>query len=157
MPNILIICTANICRSPIAEILLKDQLAKAGLGREWTVGSAGTWAKDGNQVPRLSKQLMKLIGHDISRHRSRIVTSDLLQSADLVLTMEINHKEALMAEFVDDADKIFVLTEMVGFPQDIRDPYGGDKIDYRDAIEEISGHLNTGFEKIVNLARGSRS
>ena len=98
MPKILIICTANLCRSPMAAALLRRKL-NAEKMVDWQVGSAGTWARDGNPAPEYGRRLMASVGMDISHHRSRVVTKEILNDADLILTMEEGHKEALRAEF----------------------------------------------------------
>ena len=94
MPNILIICTANICRSPVVEVLLHNRLQKLGL-TDWNVSSAGTWAEYGSRPSEFSGQLMAEEGFDISNHRSRIINEALLEESDLVLCMELGHVEAL--------------------------------------------------------------
>jgi protein-tyrosine phosphatase len=96
---------------------------------------------------------MAHLGHDMSRHRSRTVSGALLDSADLIFTMEGNHKEALVAEFPASAEKIFLFSEMTGYPQDIRDPYGGSVIDYQEAIQEIAAYIEKGFEKVIELSQ----
>ena len=73
MANILVICTANICRSPVAAALLRDRLRRRGLS-DWRVESAGTWAVVARGASRYSVDLMGRYGHDITGHRSRMVT-----------------------------------------------------------------------------------
>ncbi len=152
MPNILIVCTANICRSPVAEVLLKERLAILGT-EGWQVSSAGTWASTGQPAARYSIELMKEQGIDISLHRSRPVDNDLLGEADLVLTMETGHAEALKAEFPWHAGRIFLLTEMSDRRYSVPDPYGGPRIEYERMIREISGLINQGLSKIVEIAQ----
>ncbi len=156
MPSILIICTGNVCRSPMARAMLEAKLAKEKTPGTWRVASAGTWAQDGQQATDKGQQIMKRMGLDTSRHRSRTVNAKLLQSADLVLTMEHGHKEALTVEFPESARKIHLLTEMAGHQFDVEDPYGGTLIDYRDTALEIQGYIVQGFGKIVQLANAEK-
>jgi hypothetical protein len=65
-----------------------------------------------------------------------------------------NHKEALQAEFPDLADRVYLLSEMVGLVQDVEDPIGGPLDEFRIAADEIDRYLTRGFEKICELAGG---
>jgi protein-tyrosine phosphatase len=73
MPHILFICTANICRSPVAEGLLRRRLEDEGLA-DWTVSSAGTWAQLRRGAASTSVELLAGRDIDISDHRAREVT-----------------------------------------------------------------------------------
>jgi protein-tyrosine-phosphatase len=91
-------------------------------------------------------------GLDASTHRSREISREILESFDLVLTMENNHKEALQFEFQDLANRVFLLSEMVEQNFDIADPIGGSQSDYERTADQISQILRDGFDKIVRLA-----
>ena len=110
MANILVICTANICRSPVAEALLRDRLHKRGLD-DWTVSSAGTWAQFSRGAADNSILVMDQYGLDIYDHTARMVKIDHLQDADLILCMETGHAEALRTEFSRYAHKVFLLID----------------------------------------------
>lgn len=152
MVKILIICTANICRSPVAAALLRDRLRQRGLA-DWQVESAGTWAMVARGASRHSIDLMSRYGHDITGHRSRMVTDDMLRGADLVLTMEDGHAEALRAEFAPEAHKVFMITEMIGHTYSIADPYGGPPEEYERMAASLTEVIDGGLERIVFLAR----
>ena len=152
MPTVLIVCTANICRSPMAMALLRKKFEESQLPGDWFVASAGTWARNGNPASQHGSDLMAEWGMDISDHQSRVVDLEMLMAADLILTMESGHKEALRVEFTPVADRIFLLSEMIGYSTDIRDPYGGEKYEYLDTAEELRAYINEGFERIVELA-----
>lgn len=152
MPNILIVCTANICRSPMAVALLQRRLQRKKPAGEWRVASAGTWARDGHHASELGVELMATVGLDTSRHRSRVVTSDLLEAADLVLTMEAGHKEAMRVEFPRAASKIYMLSEMVKGEIDVDDPFGGTMDEYKECAKEINRYIVQGYERILALA-----
>ena len=121
--------------------------------KDWKVASAGTWAREGHPAPEYGRRLMASIGMDISRHRSRIVTAALLDSADLILTMEQGHKEALRAEFPRAARRVHMLSEMIGYEQNIQDPYGAGIEEWRETAKEIGMYIEKGFERIVALAQ----
>jgi protein-tyrosine phosphatase len=152
MPSILIVCTANICRSPMAEAMLKQLLAERPDADRWHIESAGTWATYGHPAAELSQQVMKEMGLDISNHQSKPVTEELLYRFDLILTMEENQKEALTIKFKLYADRIFLISEMVGILQSIPDPIGGTLADYQDTARLIQKILVSGLDKIIQLA-----
>jgi protein-tyrosine phosphatase len=152
MPHILIVCTANICRSPVAEVLLRDRLQRLGLG-DWTVSSAGTWAEPGRAAAAYSRSLMAQLGFDLSSHRSRAIEEADLAQADLILGMESGHVEALRVEFEAHADRIFLLSQMVGLRYSVSDPYGGPLSGYQRMIIELTGLIDDGLPRIVELAK----
>ena len=153
MPSVLFVCTANICRSPMAEVLFIDQLNRRGLDpAQWQVESAGTWAEEGYPASRNSAEVMKERGMDLSQHHSRIVTAELLTQFNLILVMESNHKEALRIEFPNQADRILMLSEMAGEKRPVEDPIGQDMSAYRKCANEIQNLIMQGWENILRLA-----
>ncbi|MBK9049456.1 MAG: low molecular weight protein arginine phosphatase [Chloroflexi bacterium] len=152
MPLILIICTANICRSPVGEALLREKLTALG-HQDWVVASAGTWAQDGRRAAEFSQQLMGQRGLDIRSHRSRTITEEMLAEADLVLCMEAGHAEALRAEFPSQAPKVYMMTEMRGRKYNINDPYGGPLDTYQQMVKELDEVIESGLPRIVELVQ----
>ena len=151
MARILIICTANICRSPVAAALLRDRLRQRGL-TDWEVTSAGTWAAADRPASRYSVDVMGQYGFDITRHRATMIEERHLRDADLALTMEDGHAEALRAEFPDQAVKVYMLTEMIGRSYNIADPYGGPLVGYERMAAEVARVIDAGLDRIVALA-----
>ena len=151
MAHILVICTANICRSPVAEGLLRDRLAKRDLD-DWTVSSAGTWAMAKRGASKNSVIVAKNYGLDISDHVARMVEEQYLIQADLVLCMEANHAEALRAEFPAQSHKVFMLTEMSGQAYSVHDPYGEPLISYQRMAAELAEIIDNGLDRIIELA-----
>lgn len=151
MAHILIVCTANICRSPVVAALLKERLAENGRSH-WQISSAGTWAKIVRGPSRYSRKLMAEQGLDISSHRAHMITEADLKAADLVLCMETGHQEALRAEFPSYAAKIHLFSTLTGRRYSISDPYGGVEDDYRRMVAEVTRILDAGLEKLIQLA-----
>jgi protein-tyrosine-phosphatase len=152
MLSILIVCTANICRSPMAEAILKHLVSERPDATQWHIESAGTWAISGCRAAELSQYVMQTMGMDIGSHRSQPVSLDLIRKFDLILTMENNHKEGMMAEFHSYADRIFMLSEMVGLTVNITDPIGGKVEDYVETANSLNRIISEGVERIFQLA-----
>jgi protein-tyrosine phosphatase len=152
MAHILIVCTANICRSPVVAELLRDRLRRRGLS-DWTVTSAGTWAMEARAASRFSVEVMRANGFDITGHRARMVDEAMLAEADLVLCMETGHAEALRVEFPAQADKIYMLTQMIDRNYSVADPYGGEYAEYERMFELIRDIIDGGLDRIIALAR----
>lgn len=117
----------------------------------WSVLSAGTWTTDGMPAMIDAIQQAKKIGLDIHKHRSKAITRDMLQEADLVLVMENGQKEALQIEFPSHRRKILLLSEAAkGIPYDIPDPVTN--LSNTDVVSEIYELIHTGFDKICELS-----
>jgi protein-tyrosine-phosphatase len=155
MPTILVVCTANICRSPMAEVFLREALASQA-GRlpagEWVVRSAGTWARDGLPAASGSMEAMASRGFDLSPHRSHLLGREDVLEADLILVMTAGHREAILAEFPAAAGRVHLLSRMSGPPFDIADPFGGAQAEYEACAAELQALSEAGFERIVELA-----
>ena len=113
--NILLLCTGNLCRSPMAEGLLRTYLPAHELF------SAGLSAPQGEQADPLAIALMRQMDIDISSHRARNVAQWMMQEADLVLTMDSEQKQEASRRYPFAAAKIERLAEFDD--TDIPDPY----------------------------------
>ena len=137
----------------MAEAMFKQILEDKGASGDWTVESAGTWGLDGEPAAAGSQAVMNSKGIDISDHRARSVNQEIIQTFDLILTMENGHKESLRMEFSGASDQIYLLSEMVDQKHDIDDPYGGVYTEYEQAADEIEEYLVNGFETIIQSAQ----
>lgn len=155
MPGILFVCTANICRSPMAAGIFNQLVQERADGEVWRIESAGTWGFDGEEASFGSQTVMSEMGIYISDHRSRRVTFEILAAFDLILTMESGHKEALQVEFPEISDRVYMLSEMGNEIKDIPDPIGGPITEYETTAQLIKKYLMDGLEKIQGLAGSS--
>lgn len=153
VPSVLFVCTANICRSPMAAALFRLILAEnEGNPGSWRIESAGTWAQEGKPAAPEVIELLASRGLNVRAHRSRMVNEALLQGFRLVLTMEAGHKEALLVEFRSMRGRVFTLAEMCGESGSVADPIGGPPEGYAQTAEEIERLLRQGFDQIVWMA-----
>jgi protein-tyrosine-phosphatase len=137
MRHVLFVCTGNVCRSPLAEALLRREVSARGLD-DVTVESAGIGAWDGAPVSEGAYLVGLEHGLDLSAHRARLLTRDLLRKATLVLTMERQHRARVQE--LDGAVRVHVLGEYAGRPEadaDVADPYGADLDEYRRTLAEL--------------------
>ena len=151
MPVLLFVCTANIIRSPVAEGLFKHKLGERGMASNWIVRSAGTWGKVGLKAAQETVEILRKQGIYITSHRSRIISSAILEPVDLILTMEQDHKEALNVEFPNKNGNILLLSEMINMVFDIPDPADEKFADFDNTVSEIDSILEKGFGRIIDL------
>jgi protein-tyrosine phosphatase len=117
----------------------------------WTVSSAGTWVTRERGASQNSILVLADRGLDISDHQARGVSAQILAEADLILCMESGHAEALRVEFSEAADRIYMLSEMVGESYSIADPYGDERPAYERMAEEVETLITEGFWRIIEL------
>lgn len=134
--KILIVCTGNTCRSPMAEGIFKFLLKDKKLDIQ--VESAGTFALDGDNASGHAVKALESLNIDISNHKSRLIHNSLIEEMDLILTMGSSHKDLVLRKFPQAKDKVFLLNEYAfGEKKDIIDPYGGDLKTYQVVRDEI--------------------
>lgn len=157
MPSVLFVCTGNICRSPMAEVLFKEMLARSKPNGEWHVGSAGVAAYEGFPASEYAQRVMRRRGLRLNHHRSQPVSEKLLRSFNLILTMERFQRDRLRAEFPQMAGKIFMISEMLGKEEDVEDPMGGSLEDYEAVAGTLEAYLENGYKTILRLASNRKS
>ncbi len=134
--NILVVCIGNICRSPMAEALLKEALSS----EKHTVTSAGLGALAGHPADEKAQQLMKAKGIDISAHQGRQIDTEIIRQSNLILVMEEDHQKAIEAKDPSARGKVYRLGNWGGF--DIPDPYRKEMKDFEDALALIEQGVN---------------
>ncbi|MEO6568257.1 MAG: low molecular weight protein arginine phosphatase [Opitutaceae bacterium] len=137
---IVTVCTANICRSPMAAALLQHALAAQPEPlRSFKVISAGVSAHSGEPISQNSVTALKKVGLDVSSHRSRLLDQQMLDDAALVLCMTESHRLIIQRQGNPSPDNLFLFREFMPNPGnlEIPDPYGGPLKVYEAARDEM--------------------
>jgi len=152
--SVLFVCTANQCRSPMAEALFIRYLKDNGDDLEkWNVASAGCWAYPNLSATPHAIQTAEKMGGDLNFHSSKAVSEKLLKDFNLILCMEFDHTHFIKRNFPEAADDVFLLSEMVGEVFEIHDPIGGTLENYEQTAEKLNEIILSGFKKIHNLSK----
>ncbi|VAX15260.1 Low molecular weight protein tyrosine phosphatase [hydrothermal vent metagenome] len=138
MRKILVVCTGNLCRSPMGESLLQKALADRGEDNI-LVESAGVIARDGYPPAQMAVQEMKAHGLDISAHRTSPLTKEAINEAEMVLVMERAHLYAALSLAPEASEKVLLMGD---FAQDLEtdeidDPYGGNPDGFKETFAII--------------------
>lgn len=145
---IVFVCTANVCRSPFAQAVLREQLKRRGAARRFHVVSAGTRvAQPGRPPDPRLRPFLASRGVPFPRSRARRVTDSMLARAERVYVMTRDHREELTAlESESSAGVVLLGTFLAAGGDDIADPYFADGETYRAVLESIE-------EAVVALAQ----
>ena len=143
---VLFVCTGNTCRSPMAEGLFRKMAAeRLGCAPDlleehgWTVMSAGVAAMTGGRASEPSVDVMSQLGIDIRSHEAQPVTEALIRYADHVFTMTASHRQALVMQWPEAANRTSTLC-LDG--SDISDPIGGPVEQYQQCADQIKCELD---------------
>ncbi|MEM9645396.1 MAG: Sua5/YciO/YrdC/YwlC family protein, partial [Planctomycetota bacterium] len=145
-PSIAVVCTGNTCRSPMAEVLLREKV-KQKLGRDDVVDivSAGVAAGNGCPASDQAVEVMRKRGLDLANHGSRMIDDALVGNADLILTMTRGHRAAILAAWPDLHSRVFTLRRDGG---DITDPVGMSAEVYEQCADQISEELGAWLDSL---------
>ncbi len=137
----MMVCVGNICRSPIAEVLLKHQQPQLN------VFSSGLSALVGKPADPKSIELMSEKNIDLKLHRAQQINSVLVLASDLILTMEQKHVEIIHSKFPEARGKVHLIGKW-NDDQEIPDPYKRDKAAFELAAVLIESGLDAWQQKM---------
>jgi protein-tyrosine phosphatase len=147
--RVMTVCTGNICRSPMALVVLRDRLSRAGLDGAVVVDSTGISDEEhGNPIDRRAARVLALSGYELPTHQARRIIRADLASTDLVLAMTSAHARSLRALARDDEAlhgrvrmyRSFDPDAPVDGPEhllDVDDPWYGDQSDFEVTLAEV--------------------
>ncbi len=142
--NILFICSGNVCRSVMAEALLKDRLTDNKI----KIQSAGISAFNGGSILPNTDRILRSRGIEYTG-KSQSVTLELIKWSDLILTMTRSHKYILLSQIPTIKDKLFTLKEYVESTGDFDIDIPAENLDsYRQCLEDLERAINLLVEKV---------
>ena len=136
--QILFVCTANVCRSPMAEAIFNALAEERGLA--WRAASAGVAALVGEDITPNARAALEEVGIYAGEHRARQVGEEMLGEADLVLAMAPRHVATLRRRFGGLSGRVYTLPGYaLGAPPEegIPDPFGQTMIAFRASVRQI--------------------
>ncbi|RRV05777.1 low molecular weight phosphotyrosine protein phosphatase [Pseudomonas sp. v388] len=131
--DVLVVCIGNICRSPMAEALLRHRLKASGV----RVHSAGIGAVPGTPMDRFAQEVLQAHQVPMRSHAARRVDRGLLRQAELILLMEQAHLVNIFQLAPEARGKTFLIGQWQ-HPSEIADPYRRPK----SAFEQTFDHLS---------------
>lgn len=143
--HLLFVCHGNICRSPMAECIMKDLVNKAGLSHQISVSSAALTTEEiGHDMYPPARRMLTAMGIPFSPRRARLMRYADYTAADLVLAMDeenLYHLRRLIGD--DEEGKIHLLMEYAGEKREVADPWytGNFRKTYDDILRGCEGLL----------------
>lgn len=139
--RVLFVCTANICRSPMAKGVFRTMVQRAGLEHVFEIDSAGTYdGHVGQPASLLARETAARRGYDISDHRARLLKNEDIEHFDLALAMDRTHLAAmrwLAPRGKMDRPQMFMTFAPQFGVKEVADPYGGPARGYEQALDMI--------------------
>jgi protein-tyrosine-phosphatase len=147
-PLLVIVCTGNICRSPMAAVIAEDAARAAGV--DVRVRSAGTSALEGDRAHELACEAVEALGLSLEPHRAQSLTREMVREAALVLAVTRRHRDDIRRHFPGHFEKIVSFDDATGLG-DLDDPFGGGPREF----DRIAALLRNGMPSVLQalLAR----
>ena len=143
--NILCVCTGNICRSPLAEGVLRDALPHA------SVTSAGIAAVEGGVIPAEAQAIADRESLSLNNHRGRQITSPIVNAADVILVMEQGQLDWICDRFPQAKGRTFLLSHWAD-KTDVADPFKKTQAFFEDIFQEIQQYSREWSSRLGAMA-----
>jgi len=145
--HILFVCTGNTCRSPMAAAIARSMIKQmAPTGISISVDSAGVHGRDGQEGSPEAIEVLGERGLDLGEHRSKMLTNELIERADVIYTMTPSHAQAVMQMAPGSVLKVFPLDAI----HPIADPIGHPIGVYRGVADQLEVLIRSKLEEIVS-------
>ena len=148
--QILLVCTANMCRSPMAEALCRylaaHRPALAGI-EAMSAGVGDNYA--GYEATDDAQEAMRDRGIDLSTHESQALSPALVEWADLILTMTPDHRDTVVRRHPDAAERTFTLGDYAGTGESVPDPVGRGPVAYEACAGQLERLLDLVLERLA--------
>jgi protein-tyrosine phosphatase len=141
--KILIVCIGNICRSPIAERLFIEKFRENGKTPQ--ISSAGLGALVDNPADAISQELMLTRGFDISKHKARQLTPELVFASDIIITMTTDQTKEVEKLYPGAKGRVYRIGHWGGF--DVVDPYKRPKAIFEQAFALIEQGVDEWYKR----------
>jgi protein-tyrosine-phosphatase len=157
--SFLFVCYGNIMRSPMAELMFRQAIQKAGLGYI-RVTSAGLHAIPGSQAHPWAIEASGEIGLSLKSHQSQELTGELVSQSDVIFAMDFQNKAELLALYPEARGKIFMMSAFANGAarnREISDPYSGDVEATRQSYALVQACIQNLTARLVALGSKSTS
>lgn len=150
--KVMFICTGNICRSAMAEGILKKLVNDKKLDIQ--VYSCGTYAETGDYATYNAIEAAKLYDVDITNHRATNIRDSKIKDMDVILCATMSHKQTVLYMYPELEGKVYTMKEYAGLDKNgqdlnISDPWGYDMNVYTNCIQEINLCIEKMIDKLV--------
>lgn len=145
------VCTGNLCRSPLAEALLRKHLALLGVA-DVVVQSAGTGGTEGHRAIEASRRAAQALGADLEQHRTNVLDRTMIDESELVLCAATEHVSEILRRWPDvDERKVRLIGEVLEDPEmvDIEDPHGFDQAMFHLIARVIDGAMGLWAQRLT--------
>ena len=143
MIKILFVCHGNICRSPMAEFVMKDMIRKAGLEDQFVIESRAARRDElGNDTHYGTKAKLRQMGIPFAKRRATLISKSDYAAYDYLIAMDMENVHDMLRRFGGDPDrKIFRLLDFAGENRDVADPWYTGNFDetYDDVVKGCTG------------------
>lgn len=150
--RVCLVCLGNICRSPMAEVVLRSSIDSAGLSSLVVVDSAGTgdWHL-GQRMNSGARSALARRGYDGTGHRARQIDASWFVSRDLLLAMDRSNLLALL-RMGGEPERVLLFGDVAGSGSEVPDPYGGSPADFDRVLRQLEAAAPEVTSRLARVA-----